>query len=164
MKHILIALVLLIAYVVPTPAQDEPSCTTQEYQQALADVADHILTEAQNITDETTALDIALALEVAADSIRAACYRSDFVEADSPGGVIGPIAFSGTFYRAEFTSSTFGSVSITEIEGECDEFNLIAIFEIDGGQDDTVYEFDGNCLALFEIEGEDWTFNIERIR
>jgi len=154
-------ILMLLLGITAFAQETEQSCTSEQlqpYQDTLVEIASALAT-AEN------PLEILVALDAGIDAIRWTCTGKAYTSEDyGLEAVIGPVMFSGTLYKATLTSDTFASISVTAISGECDEFNLMTIGSFEGGEANTLYEFE-ECVAMFEINAsKPWTFVIERIQ
>lgn len=164
MKTLFVSILLVFALIitVPAAAQDEPTCTPEQW----ADIATAFSTLADNLAASETPFDDLLAIQTQLGTARAICSGGVFTKADYPDGIIGPINFGGTLYKA--TLESVGSVATlerVEISGDC-AFFVSIITPFSGGSESDLWEFE-ECQALFEINAtaaRDWTLTIERLK
>lgn len=164
--RIILLLILILSFASTSIAQEqnEVSCTPEEYQDYIQVLIDVLNEYKPQIVVETDALEVLIGIEMAIDGLRANCTGGSFAAADYSNGIIGPISFSGTLYQAEFTTTTFGTVTFVEIDGDCG-MEFMSISEVDGDSETDLWEFGGDCVTMFEVQGGgDWTLNIEKLR
>lgn len=159
--------IICCAMAFPVFAQDteEASCTPEQWQQYQNVITE---TAASLATSDNPSL-ILLGLEALIDTARAVCTGAQYSKTDNPDGILGPMIFGGTLYKATLNSvGGYGSVKPLALEGNCGgfTFEMPMSTAFGGGSESTLYRFEG-CVAMFEINAssaEDWTFTIERLR
>jgi len=161
MKTLFVMVVLFVLLVLPVGAQDEVGCTAEQYENGAA-----VLIETLNqlATDENP-YNILLGIEMTIDLLRYECFGEGYNSELYPNGIVGPAMFQGTLYQATLSSPDgFGSVAMTAIEGDCGlTFPLST--DIEGGEETDLWEFGGDCIALFEVNAPGaWTLDIQRLQ
>jgi hypothetical protein len=163
-KKLVMLLVLLAALLVPAAAQEEISCTPEEWITSVRALSDAMLPNIDSIASQEDGLLMLLIIEAAIDTVRATCTGGAFTDVDYTNGIIGPIIFSGTLYQATLTTpEQGGSVSGTAIEGDCGFMTFIST-PFEGGEETSLFTFGGDCVMIFEVNVEGpWTLTIERL-
>lgn len=144
-------LAMLVITVFRSANAQDADCETDELVTLLREQADAI---------EAGDLDGLADLQAAISQTRAEC--SGFAYEGDGNEVLGPVEFPDGFYRIETEMDTFGTVTLTEIDGNCG-FVILGVFETNGGDDNAATELDG-CEALIEISTtENWTLIFEQV-
>jgi hypothetical protein len=166
----LVGLLLMGAIGLAVTAQDdtpESTCTSEQWTENQTGIIS-ILQELSTSSDPLLTL---LHAEAAIETVRAICTGGAWSSEDysNNSNVIGPIILTGTLYQATLKTAGSASVSITGVEGDCDEPNsLILSSDLDSEEveeSEALYEFDG-CVGLIEVDGygSPWSLTLTKIR